>query len=433
MAQLIIKNIGPIKDIDITLNKVNVIIGPQSSGKSTINKIACFCSWVEKKVSLEQSFDFFLKDDNFITNLIVFHKLDGYSSNDSKIMYASSVVKFSFEYRSKVPTFEWINQYNYIRTKISYIPAERNIVSMISDWKQVNLPKNNIFNFMSDWNIARKVYTVDNGLDIKSLDTKYYYDENQDIDFLETLDGNKIQLINASSGQQSMIPLYTLVNYFTKSIYEGDRNDNIDNKERDAKLLNIIISKSLSEVIDNKTNLNNEKWLHQYLKTILKVTKENEKIHLPKAGETFLSSLSDYFTHFIQTNYTSLYMEEPELNLFPSTQKNLLYFIISSIKEKEHKLFLTTHSPYILYSLNNCIMGWLVKNNMPKDIANSLESYNSWINPKLVSAWQIKDGEIFSIQEHHTNSIGKHYFNEIMNETMDEYYTMLNYFIPEEK
>ena len=104
---------------------------------------------------------------------------------------------------------------------------------MISDWKQVNLPKNNIFNFMSDWNIARKVYTVDNGLDIKSLDTKYYYDENQDIDFLETLDGNKIQLINASSGQQSMIPLYTLVNYFTKSIYEGDRNDNIDNKERD--------------------------------------------------------------------------------------------------------------------------------------------------------------------------------------------------------
>ena len=78
-------------------------------------------------------------------------------------------------------------------------------------------------------------------------------------------------------------------------------------------------------------------------------------------------------------------------------------------------------------------MGWLVKNNMPKDIANSLESYNSWINPKLVSAWQIKDGEIFSIQEHHTNSIGKRYFNEIMNETMDEYYTMLNYFIPEEK
>lgn len=39
MAQLIIKNIGPIKDINITLNKVNVIIGPQSSGKSTISML----------------------------------------------------------------------------------------------------------------------------------------------------------------------------------------------------------------------------------------------------------------------------------------------------------------------------------------------------------------------------------------------------------
>ncbi|MCQ4921407.1 hypothetical protein NE700_22250, partial [Phocaeicola vulgatus] len=69
------------------------------------------------------------------------------------------------------------------------------------------------------------------------------------------------------------------VNFFTKAINEVERNDNIDNIERDAKLLNIIISKSLSEVIDNKTNLNNEKWIHKYLKTILKVTKDNDKIH----------------------------------------------------------------------------------------------------------------------------------------------------------
>ena len=75
-------------------------------------------------------------------------------------------------------------------------------------------------------------------------------------------------------------------------------------------------------------------------------------------------------------------------------------------------------------------MGWLVKDNMPEKIANSLESYKSWIDPKLVSAWQINDGQIVSIQEKSTKSIGKHYFNKIMNETMNEYYTMLNYFNP---
>lgn len=50
MAHLKIQHVGPIKSVDIDLNKINIIIGPQSSGKSTISKIACFCSWVEKGV-----------------------------------------------------------------------------------------------------------------------------------------------------------------------------------------------------------------------------------------------------------------------------------------------------------------------------------------------------------------------------------------------
>lgn len=432
MTKLIIRNVGPIKDINIELNKINVIIGPQSSGKSTINKIACFCSWVEKKVSLEQSFNYFLKDDNFISNLTISHKLDGYFHDDSEICYESSVMKFSFKYSNKCPNFEWINQYDYIRTKISYIPAERNIVSMIYDWKQVNLPKNNIFNFMSDWNMARKAYTLDHTLDIKAINTKYYYDESQDIDFLETPSGNKIQLINASSGQQSMIPLYILLNYFTETIYNNkSQDDNIENKERDAKLTYQILMRSIQNTISNtEIDINDEKGINEYLNSILKVTKNNKGIHIPKEGMNFVKLVSGYFTHFIKTNYTSLYIEEPELNLFPSTQKELLYYILNIIQQKDHKLFITTHSPYILYALNNCMMGWLVKDNMPEEIANSLESYKSWIDPKLVSAWQINDGQIVSIQEKSTKSIGKHYFNKIMNETMNEYYTMLNYFNP---
>ena len=38
MSRLIIKNIGPIKDVDIKLNKVNVFIGQQSSEKVPLPK-----------------------------------------------------------------------------------------------------------------------------------------------------------------------------------------------------------------------------------------------------------------------------------------------------------------------------------------------------------------------------------------------------------
>ena len=75
-------------------------------------------------------------------------------------------------------------------------------------------------------------------------------------------------------------------------------------------------------------------------------------------------------------------------------------------------------------------MGWIVKNDMPKEIAEKLESRYAWIDPNIVSAWQIKDGEIISIQEEKTRNIARHYFNQAMNETMDEYYTMINYFNP---
>lgn len=420
MAQLIIKNIGPIKDINITLNKVNVIIGPQSSGKSTINKIACFCSWVEKKVSLEQSFDFFIKDDIFINSLIIFHKLDGYLRNNSYIYYKSEILKIEYTHPQKMPNLQWVNKSKYKRVKLSYIPAERNIISIISDWKEVSLPDNNIRNFMSDWNTSRKLHKINNSTYISSLDIEYFFDEDKETDYIVNKDGSKISLMSASSGIQSYVPLYILTDYFTKWIYENEEPQSVASQEKDLRIFSKIRNDISSEFNIEENSISN-----------LLGKKPNE---LNQNEIQIRSLFIDKFRCFISNNGTKLYIEEPELNLFPSVQKSVLYYLIRSIQErKEDTVIITTHSPYILYSLNNCIMGWLVKDNMPEDVANSLESHNSWIDPKLVSAWQIKDGEIFSIQEHHTNSIGKHYFNEIMNETMDEYYTMLNYFVSEKK
>ena len=49
MAHLIIKNIGPINEVEFDLNKINIFMGPQSSGKSTIAKIVSYCAWLEKR------------------------------------------------------------------------------------------------------------------------------------------------------------------------------------------------------------------------------------------------------------------------------------------------------------------------------------------------------------------------------------------------
>lgn len=49
-------------DADILLKDVNVIIGEQSIGKSCVLKVACFCTWVEKRIEIEQSSKRFAKN-----------------------------------------------------------------------------------------------------------------------------------------------------------------------------------------------------------------------------------------------------------------------------------------------------------------------------------------------------------------------------------
>lgn len=51
MASITIKNIGPLSDTGtVELGRFNIFIGKQSTGKSTLMKILCFCQWIEKKI-----------------------------------------------------------------------------------------------------------------------------------------------------------------------------------------------------------------------------------------------------------------------------------------------------------------------------------------------------------------------------------------------
>lgn len=45
----------------------------------------------------------------------------------------------------------------------------------------------------------------------------------------------------------------------------------------------------------------------------------------------------------------------------------------------------------------------------------------------IVSVWQISDGSLIDIKDGRTNTIGKHYFNDVMNDILDDYYLMVPY------
>ena len=88
---------------------------------------------------------------------------------------------------------------------------------------------------------------------------------------------------------------------------------------------------------------------------------------------------------FIYGRMLSLFIEEPSAHLFPEEQKKLIERIVilfQQKKELETRFFITTHSPYMLNSLNNI----LKKGALLKKFENRADKINSAINiPHLYS------------------------------------------------
>ncbi|MDD7038140.1 MAG: AAA family ATPase, partial [Alistipes senegalensis] len=79
MASITIKNIGPLSDTGtVELGRFNLFIGKQSTGKSTLMKILCFCQWIEKKImtgdekNLVSAYTHYFR---FLRELKQFHRL----------------------------------------------------------------------------------------------------------------------------------------------------------------------------------------------------------------------------------------------------------------------------------------------------------------------------------------------------------------------
>ena len=337
MKRIIIRNFGPIADADIYLRDVNVVIGEQSIGKSCVLKVSCFCTWVEKRIAIEQNAGRFEKKGMFMKELLDFHRLNGYVHENIYIEYESDFMKFSYD-NERGFLYEWKkDRWDYKRPKISYIPAERNLVAVIPNWFEVKSVADNIQDFMADWSDARK--SVGDELDILNLNVAYQYDEGSETDFIKMKDGQVLPFTNASSGLQSLIPLYVhLVNINSKK-YQAREDNSVRHKSEIEKLVNSLVEfygKNIGEAF-----IKNPKYGTINPETGL----EKEFIPNPEMAQWLLNN----FLRLSRIHHCEVFLEEPEENLFPPTQQILMKTLLNLIKRQEgNTLFISTHSPYIL-------------------------------------------------------------------------------------
>ena len=413
MARLIVKNIGPIKDVDIELKKVNVFMGPQGCGKSTLAKIISFCSWLEKDNDNTEG----AIGKGIIESLVGYHRMKGYFNSDSKVAYFGDNVVCLFNYSEPYPYFEDLDDYvlswrvdegpvfykkqKSINPKVIYIPAERNFVSVVPNLRKYAEHDDSLQSFVNDWFEAKRAYTEQNPLKIEMLGIEYHYNAKTDSDIVG-MDGQKIKLNQSSSGFQSVVPLMVLLSYLSSAIYKENKPFSPAENEKMREILS-----QVSDVANGDMEQNVIDRIKGFLQ-------------------------GRVYTH------TQFIIEEPEQNLFPNTQIELMYHLLNCLNHgKAHRAVITTHSPYILYALNNCILANIVKNTVPADELEGLEMdcANVFIRPEDVAVWEIENGCMKTYTDDATNStiqdkdglIRKNFFNHVMGKVMSDFNNLLMY------
>lgn len=385
MKHLIIQNVGPIKVAELELKRFNFLIGPQSSGKSTVAKILSTCEWIEKEVETTRNEQAIGNGESFRNLVEGFHKMDSYFDKDkeSYVQYKTDFIEIEYNHRELSIRLNCDADYN--RQKICYIPAERNAVTL-QELQGLELGQTNLRSFLFDWFNAREFYKSNNKMDILNLGVRYYYDPDQlkNKDRIEHVNGKTydIPLSNSSSGLQSVAPLIVMLQYYSNQYFaEYDIKKSF---EQESKV------KQLRSVLTREVALEQYKTGYKEEEVTNLVAQFNADLRKgdPNALKIF-EAYEQAIDRLIIPDRTTFIIEEPEQNLYPFTQVALLETILKLCKNgRAHGCTITTHSPFILNYLNVLIVRHY------KQIVDKVG-----LNPDELSVYATEDGRLVDMMQ----------------------------------
>lgn len=105
---------------------------------------------------------------------------------------------------------------------------------------------------------------------------------------------------------------------------------------------------------------------------------ENKEVKLSQTSSGIQSIIPLWivFNQYVESKKKQiLVIEEPELNLFPSTQHFLIDWIMRKMRESNGSIVITTHSPYVLSVVDNLILAQeiLKKSNKKKLVLSKIK------------------------------------------------------------
>jgi len=285
MEKLIVKNFGAIRNIEIDLKDLTIFIGKTGTGKSTLAKL----------VSIFRSADFWVSDmDNAVfSENLAYYQIDNFLESSTSMEYQSEVGVFvysegkitrkfsesivrdlakSTSSKDFAKNFSNENTFNLVQedatgslikelvnwtcNEVIYIPAERGVVSFLSqkyaamDRKEfTHLFPETLLDFTAAFNLASSAVGK---LPIDLFEVTYQKENGKDYIILPN--GKQFLFSEAASGQQTAIPALVVFEYYSHD--ESKKSYTFEEPE-----LNLfpIAQKSLVELLAEKVLSNGHK------------------------------------------------------------------------------------------------------------------------------------------------------------------------------
>ena len=354
---MIIQNFGAIKEhsAPVEIKKVTFFIGNQGSGKSTIAKLIATFMWIEKAlVRGDYNKKWFERKNRFKNTFLPYHRIENYLKKDTFIQYKGEA--YIITYENEFLKLEEKKNNNYSLPQIMYVPSERNFIAYVKSPKELKLSSEALKEFLTEFDNSKEIVKnlllpINNAI----LD----YDRLNDTLNIKGED-YKIKLTEASSGFQSFVPIYIVSDYLVNTI---KKNRGI------------------------KTNMSGEE--------ISRFRKEIEQLYKDKhlSDEQKRIAISALPQKFNKTSFVNI-VEEPEQNLFPTSQRDMLYSLLKINNEiPANKLIITTHSPYLVNYISVAVEAGNIRNETNKEQIGKIIPLSALVKSEDLAIYELDEKE----------------------------------------
>ena len=387
MSNITIRNFGAIKEqsAPIEIKKVTFFIGNQGSGKSTVAKLIATFMWIEKAL-FKESYNpqWFEKNNTFRDLFLSYHRLENYLKENTYIQYIGSA--FSITYTKGQLSFEK-KEMAYALPQLMYVPSERNFISYMKSMRELKVASAALNDFLAAYTYAKEKMTE---IPLPINESYLLYDKDRDILYVKGED-YRVQLSEASSGFQSLVPLFLVSDYLVNSIRNKTEPMSIEERKQ--------FEKQIKEIYANPY-----------------FTEEQRR--------SAANALSEKFN---KTSFVNI-VEEPEQNLFPTSQRDMLYSLLKINNEiTANKLIITTHSPYLVNYVSVSVEAGKLKQGVIAEKGGQLSEIVP-INADDLAIYQLKeeDGTIELLDSYEGIPSDENFLNDEIGRTNELFADLLD-------